>query len=161
MHARESGKFGRVRRGARHVSAHHREQGRVHVRVCVRGGIGEARDPRLGGADEGSRAPDLAHWPQREREVKHRPDAAVISEPERQIVVTSGLEQGERAFEARIGVDEFSGEPVGHTGDAMRDAGFGRIGSRLDVREECRHVCPRRRQFASDVATNTQAVIDN
>ena len=45
------------------------------------------------------RAPDLADGPQDEREGKHRPEADVMSEAERQIVVAARLEQGERAFQ--------------------------------------------------------------
>ena len=48
--------------------------------------------------NEGNRALDVAQRPQREREVEHCRDAGVLSEAEGQIVVTAGLEQGERPF---------------------------------------------------------------
>ena len=64
--------------------------------VCARGDVGEARAPRLGIADGETGAPDVAQRPQYERETKHRRDAGVVSEPESQIVIAAGLEQGER-----------------------------------------------------------------
>ena len=61
--------------------------------------MGEVRDPRLSVGRQGNRASDVAQRPQREREVKHRRDAGVLSKAKRQIVVAPGLEQGQRAFQ--------------------------------------------------------------
>ncbi len=110
--------------------------------------MGEARDPRLGAADERNRAFDVAQRPQREREVEHRRDAGVLSEAKGQIVVAAGLEQGERAFQMIARFAILSGEPMRDSGDAMSDSGLGRIGSRLDVAEEGLGVRPHRRQLA-------------
>ena len=121
----------------------------MHSPECARADMREARDPRLGVADEGNRAPDVAQRPQREREEKHRRDARVLSEAERQIVVAAGLEQGERAFEMMPRFYKLSGKPVGDALGPMRDAGFGRIGSRRNVAEEGLGVGPHRRQLAT------------
>ena len=91
--ARKPGEFDGVRRGARLVAAHQFEHHRVkslrrdHSIADMR----EARGPRLSASDEGGRTIDLAQRPQSEREVPHRRDAGVVSEPERQIVVAPGL----------------------------------------------------------------------
>jgi hypothetical protein len=61
--AREPGKFGCVRRGARQVAAHQREQGRVHSSVCACADMSEARDSRLGVVDQGNRPLDAAQRP--------------------------------------------------------------------------------------------------
>jgi hypothetical protein len=60
--------------------------------------MGEARDPGLGAADEGNRASDVAQRPQDKREAKHRRRAGVLAEAKGQIVVSPGLEQGQRAL---------------------------------------------------------------
>ncbi len=70
------------------------------TRVCARGGMGEARDPRLSVADWGNRAFDLAQRPQRRREVKHRP---------------------RRRRRVRTGTPNRRRVPVG-TGEPVRDA---------------------------------------
>ena len=61
--------------------------------------MGEARDPRLHAVDERNRTIDLAERPRHERQMGHRRDAGVMAEPKCQIVVTAGLEQGERPFQ--------------------------------------------------------------
>ena len=95
--------------------------------------MGEARDPRFSVADQGNRAPDVAERPQSKRKVKHRRDAGVGPEAERQIVVASGLEQGESTFEMLTRFAVLSGEPMRISRYSLRDGGFGRIGLRLDV----------------------------
>jgi hypothetical protein len=45
--------------------------------------MSEAAYPRLSVADQGNRAFDVAQRPQCQREIKHRRDAHVVSEPER------------------------------------------------------------------------------
>ena len=93
-------------------------------------------------------------------QVGHSADAGVVPEAKRQIVVAPGLEQRKRALQLLLGLDELSGEPMGDSSDAMRDAGLGRIGRRCNVVEEGLGVRPHRRQFASHVAADPQAVID-
>ena len=109
--------------------------------------------------DERNRAIDFAERPRRKREIDHRGDAGVLSEAKGQIVVAAGLEQGERAFQMIPRFAILAGEPASDPGGAMRDAGLGRIGSRLDVAEEGRGVRPHRRQLASHVAAGPQAVV--
>ena len=70
------------------------------------------------------------------------------------------MEQCYRTLEMLLRFAKLSGEPVGDALHAMRDTGFGRTGSRLNVREHSRGVRPHRRQFASDEGANIQAVID-
>jgi hypothetical protein len=60
--------------------------------------MGEVRDPSLSAADQGDRAPNVAHRPQCECEVMHRRDTGVVSEAKGEIVVAAGLEQGKRTF---------------------------------------------------------------
>ena len=84
--------------------------------------------------------------------IGHRGDAGVRSEAKGQIVVAARLEQGERAFQMIPRFAILAGEPASHPGDAMGDAGLGRIGSRLDVTEEGRRVRPHRAQLSSRVA---------
>ena len=88
------------------------------------------------------------------REMKHCADAGVLSEAEGQIVVATGLEQGERAFKMIARLAILAGEPEGDPGGAMGDSGLGRIGFRLDVAEERRRVRPHRRQLATNVAAD-------
>jgi hypothetical protein len=64
--------------------------------VCRRD---RGRDPRASVADDGNRAPDIAERAQREREEKHRRNASVMSEPERETVVPPRVEHHERAFQ--------------------------------------------------------------
>ena len=82
-----------------------------------------------------------------------------MSEAKGQIVVAAGLEQGERPFQVIPRLAILAGEPACDPGDAMGDAGLGRIGSRLDVAEEGRSVRPHRRQLASHVAADPQTVV--
>ena len=130
MLAREPGEFEGVRRGASVVATHQFEQGRVHSSKRERADMGEVRDPRLHAVDERNRAIDLAERPRRNRQIGHRGDAGVHAEAKGQIVVTAGLEQGERPFKVIPRLAILAGEPASHPGDAMRDAGLGRIGSR-------------------------------
>ena len=76
------------------------------------------------------------------------------AEAKGQIIVTAGLEQGERAFQMIPRLAILAGEPASHPGGAMGDAGLGRIGPRLDVAEEGRGVRPHRRQIAPHVAAD-------
>ena len=73
--------------------------------------VRQARDPRLGAANEGNRAFDVAHRPQYNRKVNRRPSARVPSKAERQIVVAPRLEQGQRAFQMILRFAVLSGEP--------------------------------------------------
>ena len=93
----------------------------------------EAREPLVRAVNEGYRAPDVSQRPRCNRQVAHRRDAGVLPEAKGQIIVPAGLEQSKRALEmlARFGV--LSGEPVCGPEDPMRDAGLGRIRSRLNV----------------------------
>ena len=75
-----------------------------------------------------------------------------MSEAKGQIVVTAGLEQGERAFQMIPRLAILASETVGDPHNAMGDAGLGRIGSRLDIAEESRRMRPHRRQLATHVA---------
>ena len=84
----------------------------------------------------------------------HRAGAGVMPEAKGQIIVTAGLEQGERPFQVIPRLAIFAGEPASHPGGAMGDAGLGRIGSRLDVAEEGRCVRPHRWQLSSHVAAD-------
>src|SRR5271165_716438 len=71
-----------------------------------------------------------------------------------QIIVTAGLEQGERTFQMVPRLAILAGEPARNPGGAVGDAGLGRIGPRLDVAEERRSVRPHRWQVASHVAAH-------
>ena len=104
--------------------------------------------------DERNRAIDLAESPQRNRQIGHRGDAGVRSEAEGQIFVAAGLEQGERPFEVIPRFAILAGEPASDPGGAVRNAGLGQIGFRLDVAEEGRRVRPHRRQVATHVAAD-------
>ena len=159
MLAREPDELEGVRRGARGVATHQFEQGRVHSSKRERADMGEVRHPRLHAVDERNRAIDLAERPRRNRQIGHCADAGVQSEAKGQIVVAAGLEQGERTFQMIPRLAILAGEPASHSGGAMGDAGLRRIGSRLDVAEEGRRVRPHRRQFASHVAADPQAVV--
>ena len=99
---------------------------------CVR----DACAPASG--HERRRVIDLAQRPQYKRKIRHRGDALVLSETERQVVVAAGLEHGERPFQMILGLAILAREPARRSGDAMGDAGLGRIGSGLDVVEEVR-----------------------
>jgi hypothetical protein len=98
--------------------------------------MGEARDPRLGVADERNGAPDVAQRPQCEREVEHCCDAGVLAEAKGQIVVAAGLEEGQRVFQVLSRFAKLSGEPTRGSRCAVSDSCLWRIGSRLDVAEE-------------------------
>ncbi len=91
MLTRQSCGFYRVRRGARAVAAHELKHNREMFPEDARVDMGEARHPRLSVATKGNRAPDVAHRPQREREVQHRRHAGILSEAKGEIVVTPGL----------------------------------------------------------------------
>ena len=56
-----------------------------------------------------------------------------MPEPELETVVPPWVEQCERAFQMIARFDVLTREPVSGPEDAMRDAGLGRVGSRLDV----------------------------
>ena len=86
--------------------------------------MGETRDPRLGVADQGNRALDVAHRPQREREVEHRSDAGILSEAKGEIVVTPGLKQRDSAFQMAARFAVLSGEPMRQSCCAVSDAGL-------------------------------------
>ena len=87
----------------------------------------DARDPLLGAVNEGNRAIDLAERPGRNGQIDHRGDAGVKSKAKGQIVVTAGLEQGERPFQVIPRLAILAGEPASAARDAMGDAGLGRI----------------------------------
>jgi len=76
-----------------------------------------------------------------------------------QIIVAARLEQGECPFEVITRFDVFSGEPACEPSGAMGDAGFGRIGSRLEVAEEGRRVRLHRWQVAPYDASDPQTPV--
>ena len=131
----------------------------MHSPMCTRADMGEAGTPRLSVASEGDRASDVAQRPQREREIQHCPGAGVVAEVKGQIVVASGLKQGERAFQMLARFSVLSGEPMRHSGCTVSDSGLGRIGSRLDVAEEGPGMGPHRRQLSAQQTADPQAVI--
>ena len=96
----------------------------------------EGRYARQHPRQERRRAIDLAERPQYKRKKRHRGDALVLSETERQVVVTAGSEQGERSFQVIPRLRVLAGEPASRAGGAMGDAGLGRIGFRLNVIEK-------------------------
>ena len=118
-----------------------------------------ARPALRASADERNRAPDVAQRPQCERETKHRRDAGVVPEPECQIVIAAGLEQGERVLYMLARFDVLSGEPMSDSSHAVGDTGLRRIGSRLNIAEERRRVLPHRRQFTVNVAADPQTEV--
>jgi hypothetical protein len=123
--------------------------------------MGEVRDPPVHAVDERNRAVDLAERPGRKRKIDHRGGARIHSETKGQIVViTAGLELRERPFQVILCLAVVAGEPASDPGSAMSDTGLGRVGSRLDVVEEGRCVCPHRRQVAPCEAADPQTVID-
>ena len=81
-------------------------------------------DPRLHTIVKRNRAIDLAERPQRGRQIGHRGDAGINSEPKSQIVVAARLEQGERPFEVIPRLAILAGEPASQPGGAMGDAGL-------------------------------------
>lgn len=87
-----------------------------------RRGVGELRHPRSRSLDERNRSTGLADSPRSERQIDHSGGARVGREPNRQLVVATGLKQGERTFQLAHGFDEFAGEIVGHPLDPMGDA---------------------------------------
>ena len=93
MLTRESGKFDGTRRCTREVAAHQLEHGGMEHHECACADVGEARDPRLGVANERNRAPDVAQGPQRERQPQDCRDAHILPEAEGQIIIAPGLEQ--------------------------------------------------------------------
>ena len=112
-----------VRSGLRNDTTHESEHSRVHFPHCVCALVREARCPRLGRGNEGNRAFDFAERPQCECEVKHCGDADVVPEAKSEIVVPTRPEQGKRAFQMIARFFVFTGEPVRHSGCAMRYAG--------------------------------------
>ena|ERR1700733_3778214 len=140
MLTRQSCGFYRVRRGARAVAAHEFKHSREMFPEDARVDMGEARDPRLSVASKGNSALDVAHRPQREREVEHRRHAGILSEAKGEIVVTPGLKQRDSAFQMAARFAVLSGEPMREPSCAVSDASLSRIGSCLDVAEEGRGV---------------------
>ena len=96
----------------RKIAGHEFEHGRVRMGVCVGAEIRKAGSPCLSGANERSCAFELVQRPQREREEKHCGDAGVLSEAKGQLVISSGLEQSERAFQVFSRLDVLPGEPM-------------------------------------------------
>ena len=135
---RQAGESECVLRGARIVAPHQFEHRRVKLYVCVRADMRDARDPLLGAVNEGNRAIDIAERPGRKGQIDYRGDAGVKSKAKGQIVVTAGLEQGERPFQVIPRLAILAGEPACYPSGAMGDAGLRRMGSRLDVDEEGR-----------------------
>ena len=152
MLACEPGEFGGVRRGAGVVATHQFEQGCKHSSKRERADMGEVCHPRLHTFDERNGAIDLAERPRRKGKIGHRGDAGVRPESKGEIVVASGFEQRERAFQTFPRLVILAGEPASHPGGAMRDASLGRVGSRRDVAEEGRSLRPHRAQLSSRVA---------
>ena len=75
----------------------------------------QVSDPRLSAANDGNRARDVAQRPQYEPELKHCPNAGVVTEAKGQVVVAAWPEQGERAFQMLSRVAILSGEPMGRS----------------------------------------------
>ncbi len=160
MLARESDEFRRVRRGAREVAPDQFEHGHVPFPEYTRADKGEVRDPRLSVANDGNRAPDVAQWPQREREIKHHRDARVLSEAERQIVIAPGHEQGQRAFQVVARSDVVSSVPMRDSRyGGVNDSGLRRTRTCLESADGGPYVSPHRRQLAAHVAADPQAVV--
>jgi hypothetical protein len=111
--------------------------------------MSEARDPRLCVTEDGDRAPDVTQRPQYKREVEHRGDAGVVSEPERQTVVAPGLKQGDSLFKMLPCFMVLSGEPMRASSRAVSHSGLGGIGIGPDVTEEGLSMSPHRRKLAS------------
>ena len=143
---REPGEFNGVSRGARVIVSHQREHGRMQCLPCACADVGEAGDPRLSVADERNRAFDLAERPQREREAKHRRDAGVLSEAERETVVWPGSKQGQACSRSFPRFEVLSGEP-------MRNSG--RRGTQLRLRAS--RASPRRRSGTRRSVPSSQA----
>lgn len=95
--------------------------------MCARTEMREPRDTRLSVADEGTRAPNLAQRPQHTREVKHRRHAHVLAKAEGQIVITPGLENGQRMFKMISRLAVLSSEPMRSSDNAASDSSLGRI----------------------------------
>ena len=131
----------------------------MHSPLCACADMGEARDPRLGVADERNGAPDVAQRPQCERELEHCCDAGVLAEAKSQIVVAAGLEEGQRVFQVLSRFAKLSGEPTRGSRCAVGDSGLLGIGSRLDVAEEGLGVHPHRHQLAAHEASDPQAIV--
>ena len=112
------------------VAAHQFEHGRVHSRIypSVPTWV-SAATPRLRVAiDERNRAIDLARAATRQaRGSSIAATPGSMAEAKGQIVVTTGLEQGERAFQMIPRLAIFAGEPARYPSGAMSDAGLGRI----------------------------------
>jgi hypothetical protein len=157
--ARKSSEFDGVSRCPREVAAHQFDQGDNAMSRSARADVRVTRDPRLSVTNEGNCALNVAQRPQREREVKHRRDARVLSETKGQIVVPAGLEQRQRAFQMLACYDVLSSEPMRDSRRPVSDSGLGRIGPRLDVAEEGLGVGPRRRQLAPHQTTHPKAVV--
>ena len=152
--ASEPGKLEGVRRGPRAVAAHQFKHSRVVCSNRQRADVGEVRHPRLHAVVERNRAIDLAERPRHYRKMGHCGDAGVWSETERHVVVSTGLEQGERPFEVIPRFAILAGEPASNSGYAAGHAGLGHIGRRLQVAEEGRGVRLHRRQVASNEAAD-------
>ena len=54
------------------------------------------------------REDDLAHRPQRQREVVHEGDVDVLPEPKREITVALGIENGEGSFQMDLRIGEIA-----------------------------------------------------
>ena len=105
-----------------------------------------------------NRAIDLAKRPQNQRQIDHGGDARVM--PKRK--ARSSSRPGSKRASARSRCTRASTILPRTKGDAsnpMRDAGLGRIGSRLDVGEESCRVRSHRRQLAPHVTAGPQAVV--
>jgi hypothetical protein len=125
---RDALEFNDVRRGAREAAPHQFEHGRVHMPVGARRDVRHSAESPLSAANKRNRAFDVAQRPQRNREVEHRSDPGVMSEPKGEVVVAAWLEQRQSLFQVNSRFDILSGEPMRDTGRAMSDAGLGRIG---------------------------------
>ena len=69
-------------------------------------------------------------------QVKHCREAGVLSEAKGEIVVSHGLEPGQRAFQVLARSDILSREPMRDSRRAMSGSGLGRIGFRFNVAQE-------------------------
>ncbi len=136
MLARELRERGGEGRGAHELSPHHLERDHVNVSVGDRPDMRGLGNSRLDAFDEIKRAIDFAKWPQRKGEIAHGGDAEVLPETKREIAVARGIEYGERLFAMTSRSVKVAFNPFGDAGEAMRDAGFRRLRTRLDLAEE-------------------------
>src|ERR1700722_17448574 len=138
MLTRQSCGFYRMRRGARAIAAHELKHSREMFPEDARVDMGDARHPRLSAATKENRALDVAHRPQREREVEHRRHAGILSEAKGEIVVKPGLKQHDSAFRMAARFAVLSSEPMREPSCAVSDARLSRIGYCLAVGGEVR-----------------------